>query len=317
MKKILAMTLITMFSIGLTGCGGNSTQTASNAGETSAQADNTAGETSAQADNTSSGNDGEVKKIKVGSGVAYKPYAYLDENGNAIGYEYDVLEAIDEALPQYEFEYDSMTFDNILLSLDAGKIDVAAHQYEYTPERAEKYLFSNESYTDYVTRFVVTSDNNDVNSIEDLAGKTVQAGGRASATYAILSKYNQQNPDKALNLLTDDSGTDEKTVTSLLSGAWAANTSIEREVDIINKDYGKGTDILKVVGEPINVTNTYYVFNKGDEELQQAFDEGLKTIKENGKLSEISIKWFGKDFSGSDGNEEADRTQSIAAKVGQ
>jgi L-cystine transport system substrate-binding protein len=210
-----------------------------------------------------------------------------------------------------------MTFDNILLSLDAGKIDVAAHQYEYTPERAEKYLFSTESYTDYVTRFVVTSDNNDVNSIEDLAGKNVNAGGATSATYAILTKYNEQHPDKALKLLTNDSATDEQIVTSLQSGAWAAETNIERQIDRINEEYNGGQQLLKVVGEPINVTNTYYVFNKDNTELQQAFDEGLKTIKENGTLSEISIKWFGKDFSGSDGNSEADKSQSIAAEVGE
>jgi L-cystine transport system substrate-binding protein len=306
MKKILtrsfAAALTTSLLFGLTACGGGDTAT-SGTGEGATEA-------------ASASSDG-VKKIKVGSGVAYKPYAYLDEDGNAVGYEYDVLAAIDEALPQYEFEYDSMTFDNILLSLDAGKIDVAAHQYEYTPERAEKYLFSNESYTDYVTRFVVTSDNNDVKSIEDLAGKTVNAGGATSATYSILTKYNEQNPDKALKLLTNDSATDEQIVTSLQSGAWAAETSIERQVDRINEEYNGGEELIKVVGEPINVTNTYYVFSKDNTELQQAFDEGLKTIKENGKLSEISIKWFGKDYSGSDGNNEADKSQSIAAKVGE
>jgi L-cystine transport system substrate-binding protein len=302
LKKSFATVLATSLLFALTACGSNEATTS--------------GADEGTTESASESNDG-VKKIRVGSGVAYKPYAYLDEDGKAVGYEYDVLEAIDEVLPQYEFEYDSMTFDNILLSLDAGKIDVAAHQYEYTPERAEKYLFSTESYTDYVTRFVVTSDNNDVKSIEDLAGKTVNAGGATSATYSILTKYNEQNPDKALKLLTNDSATDEQIVTSLQSGAWGAETNIERQVDRINEEYNGGKELIKVVGEPINVTNTYYVFNKDNTELQQAFDEGLKTIKENGKLSEISIKWFGKDYSGSDGNSEADKTQSIAEKVGE
>ncbi|MBD5543348.1 MAG: transporter substrate-binding domain-containing protein [Lachnospiraceae bacterium] len=84
--------------------------------------------------------DNEVTRIIVGSGNMYNPYCYVDEEGNAVGYEYDVLKAIDELLPQYEFEYQTMAFDQLLLSLDSGKIDLAAHQYEYTDERAEKYL---------------------------------------------------------------------------------------------------------------------------------------------------------------------------------
>ena len=111
----------------------------------------------------------EVKKIVIGSGNSYNPYCYIDESGNAVGYEYDVLAAIDELLPQYEFEYKSMAFDQILLSLDSGKIDVAAHQYEYTDERASKYLFSDESYTSYITYISVLSDDNEINGLEHLA----------------------------------------------------------------------------------------------------------------------------------------------------
>jgi L-cystine transport system substrate-binding protein len=302
LKKSFATVLATSLLFALTACGSNEVTT-SGADEGTTEA-------------ASESNDG-VKKIRVGSGVAYKPYAYLDEDGKAIGYEYDVLAAIDEALTQYEFEYDSMTFDNILLSLDAGKIDVAAHQYEYTPERAEKYLFSNESYTDYVTRFAVDINNNDINSIEDLAGKTVNAGGTTSATNSILTKYNQQNPDKALKLTNNEGSEDELTVTSIQSGSWAATVRPERDIDKINEDFGNGAPVLKVVGEPVNVTSTYYVFSKDNTELQQAFDEGLKTIKENGKLAEISEKWLGGDYSGSTGDSEADKSQSIATKVGE
>lgn len=86
-------------------------------------------------------NDG-VTEIVVGSGNVYNPYCYVDENGNAVGYEYDLLKEIDKLLPQYKFKYQTMSFDQILLSLDSGKIDIAAHQYEKTAERESKYLFS-------------------------------------------------------------------------------------------------------------------------------------------------------------------------------
>ncbi len=52
------------------------------------------------------------------------------------------------------------------------------------------------------------------------------------------------------------------------------------------------------MGEPINNSKTYYLYRKDDVELQKAVDGALKTLKENGKLAELSEKWLGGDFTG-------------------
>jgi L-cystine transport system substrate-binding protein len=92
-----------------------------------------------------------VEKVVIGTGNSYEPYCYLDDKGNLAGYEYEVLKAVDELLPEYEFEFKTSDFANVLISLDAGKIDIGAHQYEWNKERDEKYLFGKEPYTTYVT----------------------------------------------------------------------------------------------------------------------------------------------------------------------
>ncbi len=74
-----------------------------------------------------SGKEQEVKTIRVGTGNSYNPACYLDDNGEIAGYDYEVLKAVDELLPQYKFEYQTFDFQNVLLSLDSGKIDLAAH----------------------------------------------------------------------------------------------------------------------------------------------------------------------------------------------
>lgn len=285
LRRIFAIGVTSALLVGaLAGCGSSSSE------ETTASG-SAAGSAAAESSD-------DVQVITVGSGVAYKPFAYLDDDGEAIGYEYDVLAAIDEALPQYEFQYESMNFDNLLLSLDAGKLDFVAHQYEYTDERAEKYLFSTEYYNEYVTRITVGTDNNDtINSIDDLSGKTVNGGGATSATYSILTSWNENNPDKEpINVLSSDSVSNEETVTSITSGAWYATVSTEQTIVDINAEYD---NVLKAVGDPVNVTYAYYVFPKGSTELRDAIDEGLRIIRENGTLSEISEKWFsGVDYSG-------------------
>lgn len=243
----------------------------------------------------------EVKKIVIGSGNSYNPYCYIDESGNAVGYEYDVLAAIDELLPQYEFEYKSMAFDQILLSLDSGKIDVAAHQYEYTDERASKYLFSDESYTSYITYISVLSDDNEINGLEDLAGQRVRAGGATSATTQILKKWNADHPGKEIIIVNSDSSTDEEVVAALKNGADRATVSKKSDIAKLNSNYSDdGNDWIKAVGEPVNDSQTYYLYKQGNDELKEAIDGALKTLKENGTLSELAIKWVGYDVTESE-----------------
>lgn len=96
----------------------------------------------------------DAETIVVGTGNAYQPFVYLDENGELEGYDVAVLKAVDEKLDQYNFEYESSDFKNILTSLQAGKVDLAAHQYQYNDERAEKYLFGEGGYNNITLHII-------------------------------------------------------------------------------------------------------------------------------------------------------------------
>ena len=234
-----------------------------------------------------------------GSGVPGKSFIggkpYADEKIMAAGYEYDVLKEIDELLPQYEFEYQSMAFDQLVLSLESGKIDLAAHQYEYTPEREEKYLFSGESYTSYITYLAVLIDDN-AKSLEDLTGEKIRTGGSTSATTQILTKWNEEHPGQEVVLVTSEGSSDEEAAAALKSGAARASVLKKSDVIKMNTNFSDdGKEWLKSVGEPINNSKTYYLYRKDETELRDAVDGALKTLKENGKLSELAIKWVGYD----------------------
>ena len=78
----------------------------------------------------------------------------------------------------------------------------------------------------------------------------------------------------------------------------AARASVLKKSDVIkmNTNFSEdGKDWLKSVGEPINDSQTYYLYRKDETELRDAIDGALKTLKENGKLSELAIKWVGYD----------------------
>lgn len=248
-------------------------------------------------DDSSEGTEDGVTKIIVGTGNNYEPYCYLDENGNLAGYEYEVLKAVDELLPQYEFEYQTSDFNNVAISLDAGKIDIAAHQYEYNEERASKYLFGEEAYTTYVTYIVVPKDNTSIHSLDDLQGKTVFGSSTGSNTTFILNSYNEEHKDNPINVVNGEA-TSEELVQGLLNGAWDATVLTKRDVEKDNNAYG--SEAIKITGEPVQTSSTYYLFAKDNTELQEAVDGAIRELKQSGKLAEISTRIIGGDYTESE-----------------
>ncbi|MGL6199605.1 MAG: transporter substrate-binding domain-containing protein [Lachnospiraceae bacterium] len=246
-------------------------------------------------DGGGSSND-EVTKITVGTGMAYKPYCYLDDDGNLAGYEYEVLKAIDELLPQYEFEYETSDFPSLFTSLEAGKLDMIAHQIEYNDERGQKYLFGEESYTTFITYITVLKSNNDISSLDDLAGKELLIS-TGSAAEPLLNAYNEEHPDAQINLNIQSGLTEDEIIASLESGKVDATIRTKRDVERLNENYG---DVIKTVGEPVMSSSTYYVYRQEDEELKEAVDDAVEQLRESGELSQISIDVIGGDYTESE-----------------
>ncbi|WP_313342751.1 transporter substrate-binding domain-containing protein [Lacrimispora sp.] len=242
---------------------------------------------------------GGAEKVVVGTGNSYEPYCYLDDKGNLAGYEYEVLKAVDDLLPQYEFEYKTSDFANVLISLDAGKIDIGAHQYEWNKERDEKYLFGKEPYTTYVTYLTVAGNRDDVKSLDDLKGKKVKSSSGSNSAY-ILENYNKEHKDNPIRVDYVNNSTDEETITGLLNGVWDATIMTARDVDKLNKSYEKGSPSIKVTGDPVQTSSTYFVFAKDNTKLQEAVDGALKQLKENGTLAKISVDVIGGDYTESE-----------------
>ena len=68
-----------------------------------------------------------AKTVYVGVAID-TTVGYLDDKGNYAGYEAEMLRAIDEMLPQYEFKYEYSDLSGILLALSQGRYDIGLKQ---------------------------------------------------------------------------------------------------------------------------------------------------------------------------------------------
>jgi L-cystine transport system substrate-binding protein len=305
-KSMAVILLLTMCSGVLSACSSADATTTENNTDTDSN-------TNAIAENAKeSSNNPDAKVIRVGSGNAYNPACYLDDDGNLAGYDYAVLEAVDELLPQYTFTYESFDFQNVLLALESNKIDLAAHQYEWNAEREENYLFGEEGYTvfDMYAWVLDDVDTTNINSLEDFAGTTVHAtAGDNTANY--LEHWNEEHPDKQINLDYTTTSTTEESVSYYISGKWSFLTACKKDIGLTNESYADlGVHFKLAFDTPINTSNTYFLYRKDDEEeaqLQQDVDDALRQLKASGKLAEISIEYWGDDYTES--NDAYDNAQ--------
>ncbi len=233
----------------------------------------------------------DAETIIVGTGNAYQPFVYLDENNELQGYDVEVLRAVDEKLDQYNFEYESMDFKNILTSLSAGKVRIAAHNYAYNDERGAKYLYGEEAYNTYAHHIVADESTGETyQSLDDLQGKKVFASPASEVAY-ILESYNAEH-DGAIEIIYSESS-GELLVRGLQNGTADAAIISKFDTNKYNEQFNIN---LKASDEPLQSAGIFYVFQQEDEALQGAVDGAIKELREEGTLSDLSIEILGEDY---------------------
>ncbi|MEC0126175.1 transporter substrate-binding domain-containing protein [Paenibacillus pabuli] len=247
------------------------------------------GNAAKESDSASASGKDKVTKIIVGTGTQFPNVCFIDENGKLTGYDVELIREIDKRLPEYEFEFSTMEFKNLLLSLETKKIDLIAHQMEVNEERQAKFLFNDEAYNIFPNKIVVSEKNQDVKSIEDLKGKKLIVGATSNAA-VLAEKWNAANGN-AIDIVY--SGAGEDTNTQIKTGRVDATISTQFAIDYQNKVVDAQ---LKTVGDALSNSKVYFILNKDEEELKTKIDDALKSIKEDGTLSKLSTEWLGADY---------------------
>jgi L-cystine transport system substrate-binding protein len=281
MKKTITLVFIIIMILAVAGCGSNNNSSKNEASSKGSNSDKAAATTTEPA---------KVTKIVVGTGTAFPQVCFIDENGKLTGFDVELLKEIDNRLTEYEFEFQTLDFSNLLLSLETKKIDLVAHVMEKNPEREEKYLFNKEAYAHWRNRIVVAKDNDSIQSLDDLKGKKALTGA-TSAEAQILENYNKEH-DNAINIVYQN-GAANDTVNQIITGRVDATLSADFVLPIIDPQ-----SKLKVVGDELSSADILYVLRKDDadsQKLSDSIDGVIKELKVDGTLSKLSIEWLGAD----------------------
>ena len=241
-----------------------------------------------------------VRTINVAHTVTNVPYDFLDEKGNADGFEIAVLKAVDELLPEYEFKFHGVSDEELLIGTESGKYQVGTKGAWITDERKKKFLIPSNPLAASVIGIAFRAENadqiKDLESFAKFSGKLIPISPQ-SAQFSVIQEFNEKHPSNQIKLVPSDVFDIADSYLWVLEGRYDAyfvlKLSYEKNVLKETGPYHQFAD--KLVYVPYKGIPTWPLFNKKESELAAAYDKAVQTLKENGTISKLSLKYFGED----------------------
>jgi len=111
--------------------------------------------------------------LVIGTSPDYPPYESL-EDGKLVGFDIELFEAVGAALG-LKVEWSQMNFDNILVAVPAGQVDIGVSGFTFSEERAKNLLFNKTPYLKSGQVAFVRADSK-IKSVQDFPGHHFYAG---------------------------------------------------------------------------------------------------------------------------------------------
>ncbi|MFV0414331.1 MAG: transporter substrate-binding domain-containing protein [Oscillospiraceae bacterium] len=225
-----------------------------------------------------------------------------DDNGEPTGYDIEVLRLVDEALPGYEFEYVGTSYEDVYVGIEAGNFDGALTNAFWTEERAKKYLIPEENIGASVLILGVRNENADIKNLADLSASGLKLAPilAGNGMYYVVKSYNESNPNQQVEITTTDNATFVAgSVEELAAGRYDAiiDTKPQWEANFTAEDGVNHTFFDQVSYSEFDLALTYPLFNQSvGEDFVKEFSDALKSVKDSGKASELSIEFLGYDI---------------------
>ena len=264
MKKkltVLAMVFVLIFTmLALTGCGDKDKEADADAKET----------------------------IIVGLDDTFAPMGFRDESGELVGFDIDLARAVAEELGM-NVEFKPIDWKAKEAELSAGTVDCLWNGMSVTPDRIEGMALTYKYLNNKIVLMSLADSDLDVTSADQL--KDLKIGTQAGSAALEMLQANEAYDSFKDNIIEYDKY--DTAIMDLKAG----------RVDVIAVDQVLGEYTNNNLGGEMkectySLGDDFYTIGCASDntELRDKINDALKKLIDDGKATEISEKWFGKDI---------------------
>lgn len=212
--------------------------------------------------------------IAVGNSPDYPPFESIGDNGERVGFDVDLLNAITEKMG-VKINWVTMEFAAIITAVQSGQVDMGMSGFSVSPDRAKQVSFSNP----YIAsgQVIVVRNDSDIKSAADLKGKKIAVQ---------LGTTGEQQADKI------EGATVVKPETYNIAFMMLRNKAAEAviaDLSVADEFVKQGT--FKRAGEPLSFEEFAMISRKGNDDLLGALNKALEEVKKDGTYDAIVKKW--------------------------
>ncbi len=240
--------------------------------------------------------------LKVSTDPAYPPQSFQKPDGSFDGFDIEVAQEIAKRMGA-EVEWVTPAWEIITAGRWGGRWDISVGSMTPTAQRGKVLDFPAVYY--YTPASFYVHKDSDVQSIDGIDGKRVGVCG--GCTYENYLR-------KDLEIDAEGAPPFEYEVTPGEIRTYETDTNVFDELrlgDGVRLDAGltalptvqeaiKSGYPLRVVGDPVFFEPLSVAIDKGDPEFGAALAEIVGSMRDDGTLSELSIKWYGVDITSAD-----------------
>ena len=225
-----------------------------------------------------------AETIRVGMSGGYFPFTFTRAD-ELQGFEVDFMRAIAEETGD-EVEFVTMSFSGLIGALESGRIDTVANQITITPEREAKFAFTQPYVYDGAQVVVKAGNEDEITGPESLKGRSVAVN--LGSNFEELLR-NLPYADE-IDIRTYESNIEQDTALGRVDAFVMDRVSSAQVI-------AESPLPLALAGQPFDEIRNALPFRNDDEgqALRDRVDAAITTLKENGKLAEISQKWLDAD----------------------
>lgn len=217
-------------------------------------------------------------KLVVATDATYAPMEYM-KDGKIVGIDIEVVNAIAEEAG-IEVEYKNYGWEPLFAAVQNGEVDFAVSAITITDERKETYDFTDAYFT--ANQLILVPEGSDIKSFEDLKGKKVAVQINTTGHTAVKGLLGNTSAD----IIAAES------LPLAIGEVVNGNADAVVGDNAVISEYKKNNSSVKLTEiEDAAFEKEYYglmMKKDGNKELLDKINKAIQTLKDNGKLEEIT-----------------------------